>query len=275
VAFTNINGAIEIDEFRRSQNPERANPNSRRVLLTIPHAGAQNHNGGQLHFGPDGFLYISTGDGGNVFPLGEPARKLNSLLGKILRINPLPSNSRPYRIPNSNPFADQPGRDEIFAYGLRNPWRFSFDGTRIAIADVGQNSREEVNFLPIADAKGANFGWPQFEGDVVFDNSRRGPDPATPPMFVYDHSGGRCAIIGGHVVHNATLPALDRRYIYGDACTGEMRSFFPRVGTQEAVGDRAAGITLPGLSSFGQGFHGRIYTAQINGRVNRLAPPPP
>ena len=138
---------------------------------------------------------------------------------------------------------------------------------------MGQTKREEVNFLPIADARGANFGWPQFEGDIVFDNSRPGPDPATFPMFVYDHNAGRCAIIGGYVVHNANLPALDRRYIYGDACTGEIRSFFPRVGTQAAVGDRAAGISLPGLSSFGQGFHGRIYTAQINGGVNRLAPP--
>lgn len=274
VAFTNNNGDIEIDEFRRSPNPERANPNTRRILLTIPHPGAQNHNGGQLHFGPDGFLYISTGDGA-ISPPGENARKLNNLLGKILRINPLPGGARPYGIPGSNPFVGQAGRDEIFAYGLRNPWRFSFDGTRIAIADVGQTRQEEVNFLPLADARGANFGWPQYEGKLVFDDMRRGPDPATFPMFVYNHNAGRCAIIGGYVVHNANLPALDRRYIYGDACTGEVRSFFPRVGTQEAVGDRAAGITLPGLSSFGQGFHGRIYTAQINGRVNRLAPPPP
>jgi glucose/arabinose dehydrogenase len=273
VAFTNNNGDIEIDEFRRSPNPERANPNTRRVLLTIPHPDAKNHNGGQLHFGPDGFLYISTGDGA-ISPTGENARKLNNLLGKILRINPLPVGTRPYGIPASNPFVDQPGLDEIFAYGLRNPWRLSFDGTRIAIADVGQNSREEVNFLPLADARGVNFGWPQFEGDLVFDNTRPGPDPATFPMFVYDHNAGRCAIIGGYVVHNPNLPALDRRYIYGDACTGEIRSFFPRVGTQEAFGDRTAGISLPGLSSFGQGFHGRIYTAQINGRVNRLAPPP-
>lgn len=275
VAFTNNNGEVEIDEFlRMAGNAERADRMTRRVLLTIPHPGATNHNGGQLAFGSDGFLYISIGDGaGGRSPTGENARDLNALLGKILRIKPLAVAGRPYTIPTSNPFVGRAGRDEIFAYGLRNPWRFSFDGTRLVIADVGQSSREEVNFLPLPDARGVNFGWPQFEGDLVFDNSRPGPDPATPPMFVYDHSAGRCAIIGGYVVHNATLPDLDGRYIYGDACTGEVRSFLARPGVQQAVGDRSAEINLPGLSSFGQGFNGKIYAAQISGRVNRLAPP--
>jgi glucose/arabinose dehydrogenase len=274
VAFTNNNGKIEIDEFRRrADTRQRADRTTRRILLIIPHAGAQNHNGGQLAFGSDGFLYISTGDGGNLSPPGEPARHLSSLLGKILRINPLPDGAQPYGIPDSNPFVGKAGRDEIFAYGLRNPWRFSFDGTRIAIADVGQSSREEVNFLSVTDARGVNFGWPQFEGDIVFDNARPGPGPAKLPMFVYPHEGGRCAIIGGHVVHNTTLPALDGRYIYGDACTGEIRSFVPRPGVQQASADQSAGISLPGLSSFGRGFSGKIYTAQINGRVNRLAAP--
>jgi glucose/arabinose dehydrogenase len=274
VAFTNINGSIEIDEFRRrAGNRQRADRTTRRVLLTIPHPGAKNHNGGQLAFGSDGFLYISTGDGGNLSPPGEPARKLNSLLGKILRIKPLPEGARPYGIPSSNPFVGKNGRDEIFAYGLRNPWRFSFDETRITIADVGQSSREEVNFMAVTDARGVNFGWPQFEGDTVFDNSRPGPDAATPPMFVYSHTGGRCAIIGGYLIRNTSLPELNGRYIYGDACTGEIRSFVPRPGVQQTAGDRSAGLTLPGLSSFGLGFNGKIYAAQINGRVNRLAPP--
>ena len=224
VAFTNNNGEIEIDEFlRKADNAERADRTTRRKLLAIPHPGANNHNGGQLAFDDNGLLYISTGDGGKLTPPGEPARDLNSLLGKILQINPLPGKGgKQYRIPDSNPFVGQPGLDEIFAYGLRHLWRFSFDGRHIAIADVGQTLREEVNFLAIRDARGANFGWPQFEGDLVFDNSRPGPDPATPPMFVYDHNGGRCAIIGGYVVHNLALPALDGRYLYGDACTGEL-----------------------------------------------------
>ena len=273
VAFTRGNGAIEISEFRRNAaNRMRADASTRRLLLTIPHSGASNHNGGQLHFGPDGFLYISIGDGGNLTPPGEPARNLNSLLGKILRINPLPQGTRPYGIPASNPFVGEAGRDEVFAYGLRNPWRFSFDGNRIAIADVGQDSQEEVNFLQVTAASGVNFGWPQFEGNVVFDNSRPGPHPAKRPMFVYAHKGNNCAIIGGHVVHSAALPALNGRYIYGDACTGRVFSFVPNVATQKAVGHRSAQITLPGLSSFGQGFNGRVYTTQIDGRVSRLAP---
>ncbi len=275
-AFTRNNGAIEISEFRRNAaNRFRADAGTRRLLLTIPHSGASNHNGGQLQFGPDGFLYISTGDGGNLSPPGEPARDLNSLLGKILRINPLPQGTRPYGIPPSNPFVGEAGRNEIFAYGLRNPWRFSFDGNRIAIADVGQDSREEVNFLQIPAASGVNFGWPQFEGNVVFDNSRPGPHPAKRPMFVYAHSGNVCAIIGGHVVHSAALPALNGRYIYGDLCTGRIFSFVPNVATQKAEDHRSAQIILPGLSSFGQGFNGRVYTTQINGQVSRLAPPAP
>jgi glucose/arabinose dehydrogenase len=274
VAFTNNNASIEIDEFLRSPtNPERADRTSRRVLLRIPHPGASNHNGGQLAFGPGGLLYISTGDGGNLTPPGEPARQVNSLLGKILRIDPTPNGASPYSIPGTNPFVGQNGRDEVFAYGLRNPWRFSFDGSNIAIADVGQNNLEEVNFLVGTDAKGANFGWPQFEGNAVFDNARPGPGPATFPMFVYAHNAGRCAIIGGYVVRNPSLPQLNGRYIYGDACSGAVRSFIPRVGPQQAEGDRSAGLTLPGLSSFGLGFGGRIYTAQIDGQVSRLAPP--
>ncbi|MEA2986183.1 MAG: hypothetical protein QOD94_2437, partial [Alphaproteobacteria bacterium] len=148
VAYSNVDGEVELDEFRRSAaSPLRAGRSTRRILARIPHPGAENHYGGQLQFGPDGFLYWSTGDGGAVDPRGENARRLSSLLGKILRINPLPSNGNPYSIPPDNPYVGGFGRDEIFAYGLRNPWRFSFDGMRIAIADVGQQSREEINFL--------------------------------------------------------------------------------------------------------------------------------
>lgn len=276
VAFNNRSGDVEIAEFRRSAaSPLVANSASRRVLLRIPHRRAQNHNGGQLQFGPEGLLYISVGDGGAYSPTGEYARRLNSLLGKILRIGPLPANGRPYSIPNSNPFVGRGGLDEIFAYGLRNPWRFSFDGGRIAIADVGAGQWEEVNILSRQDAAGVNFGWPQFEGDFEINPDRPGPHPATPPIFTYDHGGGRCTIVGGYIVRDQNLPRLRGRYLYGDFCTGELRSFVARVGTQEAVGDRAVGVTLPGLSSFGQGFNGKIYAAQIGGTVSRLEPPPP
>jgi len=276
VAFNNTDGDIELDEYMRSATDEtRADPTTRRKLLIIPHPGATNHNGGQLQFGPfSGLLYMSTGDGGNVLPPGEPARKLDNLLGKILRISPLSIGTRPYGIPRSNPLVSRPGaRGEIFAYGLRNPWRFAFDGQRMIIADVGQGRREEVNFLRTKDVAGANFGWPQFEGDIVFDNTRPGPDPATFPMFTYDHSGGRCAIIGGYVVHDPNLPALRDRYLYADFCTGEIRSFRANLGAQKAVGDRSAGVVLPKLSGFGLGSQGQIYIAQISGNVSRLAPP--
>jgi glucose/arabinose dehydrogenase len=277
VAFTNADGALEINEFLRSADrPTRADGASRRMLLTIPHPGAQNHNGGQLQFDPEGLLYISTGDGGAVRPLGEPARDLNSLLGKILRIKPLPGLRRPYRIPRNNPFVGDPGRrGEIFAYGLRHPWRFSFDGRRIAIGDVGKARFEEVNLLHLRDASGANFGWPQYEGNVVHDDTRPGPHPPTFPIHTYEQLEGRCAIIGGYVVRDVSLPALLGRYLYGDACTGIISSFRPRVLAQQAIDDRPTGIVLPGVSGFGQGFNGKIYAAQISGQVYRLEPPAP
>ena len=272
--FTNNSGSIEINEFRRSTgNNERADPATRRRLLIIPHPTAQNHNGGQLQFGPDGHLYAATGDGGTG---GSNARNLNNLLGKILRISPRPSGGREYGIPADNPFTGARRRREIFAYGLRHPWRFSFDGQRIAIGDVGQSQREEVNLLNVTDASGVNFGWPQYEGNLVFDNTRPGPTPPIFPMFEYSHNGGRCAIIGGFVVHDANLPAFKQRYVYGDACTGQVRSFLPNVGAQTATDDGPTGINLPGLSSFGRGFGHQIYMTDLGtNRVWRLEPQAP
>ncbi len=274
VAFNNKNGAVEIDEFMRSAaHATRADRTSRRILLIIPHPGASNHNGGQLQFGPDGYLYISVGDGGALSPPGEPARNLDDLRGKILRIDPLPSGGQPYGIPPDNPYVATAHRKEIYAYGFRNPWRFSFDLNRIAIADVGQSSREEVDFLDVTSAKGVNFGWPQYEGDVVFDNTRPGPDPAKFPMFVYPHTGGRCAIIGGFVSRDPAIPALKGRYLYGDLCDGDIRSFIPNVAKQKAGDDTSVGISAPGLTGFGKGRGGVMYITQTSGAVSRIAPP--
>jgi glucose/arabinose dehydrogenase len=271
VFFTNRDGDLEIAEFRRTaSDPTRASPATRRRLLLIPHREAKNHNGGQLQFGPDGLLYISTGDGGSIAPRGKYARSLNSLLGKILRIDPQPSESLPYTIPPDNPYVGRPGRNQIFAYGLRNPWRFTFDRTRLAIGDVGQALREEVNMLPLDDARGANFGWPQYEGDVFFDPDRPGPDAPTFPIFTYSHDEGGCAVIGGYFVRGPRLPELNGRYLYGDTCTGELRSFIPRVGTQEALDDRPTGVVLRGLTSFGRGVGGRIYVTQTSGAGGAL-----
>ena len=259
VLYVNNAGNVQVDEFRRSSaDPLQAALGSRRPVIEIEHPDAGNHNGGQVHFGSDGFLYIAIGDGGNTPTPGEPARRLNSLLGKMLRINPLASGNKAYRIPADNPFVGQAGRDEIYSYGLRNPYRFSLDRGLIAIGDVGQQEREEVNILKLAEAKGVNFGWPEFEGDLPYDADLPGPGPAEFPMHVYSHDNG-CAIIGGLIVADPQLPDLKNRYLYGDFCSGEIRSFKPDVAAQEAKNDRPLGLTISGLTSFGQGSDGQVY----------------
>jgi glucose/arabinose dehydrogenase len=274
VMYTLTNGALTIDEFRRSAtNPLLANRNSRRRVLNIPHPLYSNHNGGQLQFGPDGLLYASVGDGGGT-PAGQQARNKESLLGKILRINPLPSLLKAYTIPPTNPYVGIPGKDEIYAYGLRNPWRFSFDGSTLTIGDVGAGAIEEVNVLPLASARGANFGWPQYEGNQIKDPTRPGADPPTFPMHTYPHTGGACSVTGGYVVHDPGLPALAGRYLYGDYCTGQLRSFAPDVPAQQAIGDAALGINAPQLTSFGEGAGGQIYFTQLSGAVWQLEQAP-
>jgi glucose/arabinose dehydrogenase len=272
VLYVNNSGNVEIDEFLRSPTAVyQAMPGSRRKVIEIPHPDAGNHNGGQLHFGSDGYLYASIGDGGSTADPGDPARRLNSLLGKILRIDPRATATRAYRIPPDNPFVGRTGRNEIFAYGLRNPYRFSLTPNFIAIGDVGQARAEEVNLLPIADARGANFGWPEFEGNLSYDPTKPGPGPAVFPMFTYSHSNGRCAIIGGHIVRDTGLPALQGRYLYGDFCTGRLRSFVPDVAGQRALNDSALGVTILRLSSIGKGWGGQVYLTDST-RLYRLEP---
>lgn len=272
VAFTDKRGDLEVSEFQRSGDSNvEADPKSRRLVIKVPHPPSNNHNGANLEFGDDGLLYISTGDGGFANPRGELARDLDSLLGKILRIDPRRQSKGAYAIPKNNPFAQGGGRGEIFAYGLRNPWRFSFDGDLIAIADVGESKREEINILPLANAAGANFGWPQYEGSVLFDDDRPGQDPPLFPLFEYDHSAGECAVIGGHIVRQKKLRSLRGRYIYGDFCTGELRSFVPNVKRQLAKDDKATGLVLSELSAIGRGLGGETYLVQLGGKVSRLA----
>jgi glucose/arabinose dehydrogenase len=276
VYYTNLNGAIEIDQFTRLANtPTRANPHSRRRVIVIPHPEFANHNGGQLQFGPDGLLYAATGDGGGADDTRDNARRLGNLLGKLLRIDPRRHGDDPYRSPPSNPYVGVPGRDEIYSYGLRNPWRFSFDlPTRtIAIGDVGQSAAEEVDYETLASARGANFGWPEWEGNVPHDPARPGPDPPEFPILTYGHApceatAGACAITGGYVVRDRQLPSLYGRYLYADFYLGNMRSFIPSV--NGATDDQAAGLHVANLSSFGQGVNGRMYAASINGPVYRL-----
>jgi len=273
VAFNNPTGDVEVSEFRRTTTSHMvANPASRRRVIAIRHRDAGNHNGGQLQFGPDGYLYISIGDGGAT---PEAAPNLKLLLGKILRIDPRQTGSRPYKVPAGNPFIGTTNRKEIWSYGLRNPWRFTFEGNRIVIADVGQSAFEEINYLNVNVAKGANFGWPKFEGRHNTGDGPAGAAPPTFPMLVYNHNNGRCAIIGGAISRDPAIPALSGRYVYGDYCEGVIRSMVPDVANNRATDLRPVGITATQLSSFGRGPGNRIYFTQTTGELSRLSAPPP
>jgi hypothetical protein len=282
VHYSDDHHDVLIDEYRTTAaKPYHASPDSRRVIMHILHRESSNHYGGTLLFGPRGNLWISIGDGGCCGDPEDNARHLDSLLGKILRINPLPANGMPYTAPRSNPFVGKPGRNEIFSYGLRNPYRFSFDRKtgRIAIGDVGQDSWEEVDYTTIAGAKGTNFGWPEFEGFHDYDPSRPGPTPAVDPVFNYPHSdpgGGRahgCAVIGGYVVRAPDLPSLTGRYLYTDLCNPDLRSFRPTLGSG-AIGDRSLGLHAPFVTGFGEGPNGKIYLASLSGTVYHLREAP-
>ena len=267
VCFTNLAGNVEVDEFRRSAgSPTLADGSSRRQVLVIRHPNAANHNGGQLQFGPDGHLFLATGDGARRENAPNPER----LLGKLLRIDPRLQADGPYGVPADNPYVGAPGRDEVFASGFRNPWRFSFDDDRIAIGDVGQSSFEEVDYLRVPDAAGANFGWPEYEGNELFDPTFPGAPPVTFPIRAYRHANGVCAITGGYVVRDPELPSLYGRYLYADYCAGWVRSLLPRLGPPRAEDDRRAGFARPMISSFGEGAASRIYLAQLSGEVSRL-----
>jgi glucose/arabinose dehydrogenase len=279
VYYTDRNGNLQIDEYRR-RSDTFADPASRRPILNILHPTFGNHNGGQLQFhGRE--LLIGTGDGGAAGDPPNNAQNRESLLGKLLRIIPTPSGDRPYSVPASNPFVGGPGQDEILSYGLRNPWRFSFQNVngapdRLLIGDVGQNRFEEVDYVTLADAVGANFGWDAFEGFARYDCGSRCPFGTTPdpggttkPIFAYDHSQG-CSISGGYVVRSAALATLYRRYVYADFCAGQLRSFIPRLAGAED--DKPIGLGVPGVSSFGQALDGRLFVCSLEGPVYRIAP---
>lgn len=275
VYYTDNDGNIRIDEFKR-RSPTRAAPGSRRRVILIPHPTNANHNGGQLQF-LGNLLYFGTGDGGAAGDPPNNAQDRDSLLGKLLRIDPRPAGGRPYSVPASNPFVGEPGRDEIYSYGLRNPFRFSFDTgsaaqPRLAIGDVGQNRFEELDYTTVAAARGANFGWDAFEGLFPYREESGGtPDPGgtVKPVFAYPHSrGGSCSIIGGYVVRDRTLRSIYRRYVYADLCEGQLRSLVPHL--RRAGGDRKLGLRVDSPSSFGEDARGHVYVASLEGPVYRL-----
>ena len=276
VYLTEKGGDIVIREYQRAgKNGDRANAKSGRQVLKIEHSEFPNHNGGQLQFGPDGFLYIGTGDGGSAYDPDENGQNRGVLLGKLLRIDPRRDGDRPYSVPGSNPFVGKDGQGEIYSYGLRNPYRFSFDSATgdLLIGDVGQDRYEEVDFETVQSASGANFGWDAFEGNHPL-NDDASPDPGgtVKPIHEYSHSGGNCSITGGYVSRDRKVPALFGRYLYADYCKGQIRSLVPSPG--KASGDRSAGLPArSGISSFGEDTRGRIYVANVSsGDVSVIKP---
>ncbi len=273
--YTDEDGNQNVVELKRSaDDPDKADPASEREVLQMADYAA-NHNGGLLSFGPDGHLYIGTGDGGGRGDPRRNAQNLGSPLGKILRIDPQAAGGKPYTVPADNPFAGKAGAmPEIYAYGLRNPWRFSFDPDNGAlfIGDVGQDEFEEVDTAAAGVAAGANFGWSSLEGDTPFNADQKAPG-AVKPAFVYEHGDGEgdgCSINGGYVVRDPELAALAGRYLYSDFCSGDIRSFLP-AGTK-AGGDAPTGLKTQSPTSFGTDNAGHIYVTTLNGDVFRIAP---
>jgi glucose/arabinose dehydrogenase len=275
VFFTDATGTIQIAEMRA--NGSFAPLSSLRPILAIPHPDARNHYGGQLQIGPDGLLYASTGDGGGKNDQFANAQKPASMLGKILRIDPTPSGALQYTVPRGNPFAGgDPADDLVWSLGLRNPYRFSFDRETgaLLIGDVGQDAREEVDYAPPGGGAGVNYGWACREGTIAGPRAAEPecaapPAVFAPPLFDYDQNEPepRCAIVGGYVVRDRNLGDLYGRYLYGDYCGDQLRSFAPG---PPASGERGEGTAIGQLTSFGEDACGRLYTAQESGRVARL-----
>jgi glucose/arabinose dehydrogenase len=259
VDYTDASGGTVVSRFSVTDDPNRADPASEQVVLTQPQP-ASNHNGGQLAFGPDGYLYIGLGDGGASGDRFGNGQNLTTLLGTVLRID---VDELPYSIPPDNPFVDNPdARGEIWAYGLRNPWRFSFDRVTgdLFIADVGQNVYEEVDFQPAASAGGENYGWPIMEGLHCYPESAD-CDPAglVQPVAEYDHTQG-CSVTGGYVYRGEGFPAMQGVYFYGDYCSGLIWGLAP---TADGWNVRQLASTNASISSFGEGEDGEVYFVDL------------
>ncbi len=267
--FTNKAGNNEVDEFQVSPtDPTDALEETRRRVIGLGHPVRLNHNGGQLQFTPDGTLWIATGDGGGPGDPDENAQDLQSPLGKLLRIDPRQTPTAAYSIPADNPFVGVAGLDKIWSYGLRNPWRFSIDRDHVVIGDVGQRSWEEIDYETLAGARGANFGWDDYEGTHLFE----GPVLTDHELPILEYSSedgsGNCAVTGGYVVRDPHLPDLVGRYVYADFCAGELRSMIPTL--DGAVDDAPLGVSVSEPASFGDGPGRRLYVASLGGTVYRL-----
>jgi glucose/arabinose dehydrogenase len=271
VYFTDKSQNERVVEFKRA-SATRADPGSERLVLQMADPES-NHNGGLMLFGPDKHMYIGTGDGGGA---GDQhgargnAQNLGSPLGKILRIDPKQSGGKPYTVPSDNPFVNRAGaRPEIYSYGLRNPWRYSFDRKTgdLVIGDVGQDAVEEIDFVRRGKGKGANFGWRPFEGRSRYKPGESAPG-AIKPVITRSHSDGWCSITGGVVVRDKTLPGLRGRYLFGDFCKQRIQSAKLSAGKAKSV--HTTSLKVGSLSSFGEDARGRVYTVSLEGTVSRL-----
>jgi glucose/arabinose dehydrogenase len=276
LSYTDINGTSVIREYLVSAaNPDRVDGSSGRTLLRVKQPYA-NHNGGHIVFGPDGYLYIGLGDGGSGGDPGNRAQSRGTLLGKILRIDVnRRTGSLPYGIPTTNPFVGRSGLDQIWAYGLRNPWRFSFDRSTgdLWIGDVGQTSWEEVDRAYASSGRnagrGVNYGWRVMEGAHCFRPSsgcvRTGK---TLPLTEYRHSNGRCSITGGYVYRGTAYPDLVGAYFFADYCSGEIW-FVDRRASRGVTPIRAID-TRAQITSFGEDEAGELYVTAAGGTVYRV-----
>ncbi len=272
--FTNPAGNTRVVEY--TVNGATIDARSSRQLLAIDQPQS-NHNGGSLAIGPDGMLYIGSGDGGNAGDIGPGhvaggnGQSTHTLLGKLLRIDPQPSGGRPYSIPPGNPFANGDGRPEIFALGLRNPWRFSFDRTtgNLWIGDVGQDEWEEIDFVATGKGSGDNFGWNRLEGTHPYSGAV--PAETISPIFEYSHSAtGGCSVTGGYVYRGSAIPAMQGVYVFADYCAGELHGLTQVSGRRAAEG--SLGATTPNITSFGEDGTGELYVLSGKDGLSRIDP---
>jgi glucose/arabinose dehydrogenase len=275
VHYSNQVGDTHLSMFNVSSNPDLADPATERLILTADQP-YDNHNGGQVLFGPDGFLYLGLGDGGSANDPEGRAQNLGDLLGSILRLDV--HNGTSYAVPPDNPFVGQAGiQPENWSYGLRNPWRFSFDRATgdLYIADVGQNQYEEVDVAPASSgtAKGVNFGWNIMEGAHCLNGGSCDQTGLTPPTFEYDHSQG-CSITGGYVYRGTAVPALQGLYFFGDYCSGWVHSFRYQGGAAAELTDWPTLRPGGAITSFGEDAAGELYVLVQGGSVFKIVPEP-
>ena len=274
VNYTDTGGDTVVSEFRRVDGVMDAS--TERVLLEVAQP-ASNHNGGNLAFGPDGMLYVGMGDGGASNDRFGNGQDPSTRLGSMLRLDPTPSGDLPYTIPADNPLSPDDGDPLIYAIGLRNPWRFTFDGNVLYIADVGQGQWEEVSVTPVDASFADNHGWPVLEGSNCFTTANCDRSAGTTsdgslvdmiePVVEYSHSEG-CSITGGVVMHDPAIPKLDGFYVYSDFCTGFVRGFFGPEGSGQA--EILTG--LRSVSSFGVDADGSVLVVSLNGFIGRIVP---